>query len=350
MDRARIRATRLVATLAAACLFAAADTRCIADDYAEVDFVPRVRAALSRFATYGDIAGAGGASAANNWPGSINPASIEWLDPFGPLGIIVSPQYSSISFSEGTELDICIGAINIDVGDWGTIQPAVARIRSNRRTARNGLDFRYDMDLFQIQWAKYQANNWALGVNFNFAFTEMRYDFGHIQVSKAAFETYGVRVGALAQAGERLLIGAILDYAASPSHTVTYWPFSLAEGDLKVTDTTHQFYLRPGLSYEYSKGSTAYLDYQYGQFWNDLSTLEVHRAYVGIDHRICEWLFLRGGATLDDRGHVAWTAGVGIHPPGLFKLDVGYQDDMFPELAPELGHSKVLTVSLGLGF
>ena len=54
--------------------------------------------------------------------------------------------------------------------------------------------------------------------------------------------------------------------------------------------------------------------------------------------------------TLDVEGNAAWTAGLGIYPTKWFTIDIAYQNNMFPELAPEFGRSQTLSVSLGFTF
>jgi opacity protein-like surface antigen len=106
--------------------------------------------------------------------------------------------------------------------------------------------------------------------------------------------------------------------------------------------------MRAGPSYEYRKNSTVSLDYQYSSFENDTGKLEVHRMFAGIDHRIVDALFVRGGFALDNKGNTAWTCGLGIYPLKELSIDVGYQYDMFPEIQSEFGRSHLLTISFSV--
>jgi len=312
----------------------------------------RLPAALSRFATYGDVAGLGGASAGSKWASSINPASVAWEPIAGDLRLAFSPQYSNLAFENGSRLDVFAEAFTWDLGEFGVIQPSLAQVRSNAATTRQGLDFRMDMDFAQIQWAKRFGDDWALGANVNFTKSETRYDLGplDIDVSESDGETYGFRLGTLHRPAPRLLAGLVFDYAFSPGRTTLFDFMGTGVGDVRVKDTMHQYLLRPGVSYEYAKDSAVYADYQYGAFRDGSGHLEVHRFYTGVDHRVYDGLFLRGGVAMDVRGNTAWAVGLGIYPTERLSIDVGYQQDMFPELEPEFGRSKTLTISVGITF
>ena len=79
-----------------------------------------------------------------------------------------------------------------------------------------------------------------------------------------------------------------------------------------------------------------------------MGTMEVHRLFAGIDHRIIDALFVRGGLALDNNGNTSWTGGLGIYPLKQLSVDVGYQYDMYPEIQSEFGRSQLLTISIGV--
>jgi opacity protein-like surface antigen len=320
-----------------------------AGDFDEA-FSLRLPAALSRFSSYGDVAAAGGASAGSKWLSSINPASTGWLEIPGRLGVSLSPQYSLICFAEGAKLHVATESLAWDSRQWGVFQPAVAQVRSNTSTTRQGLKFQYEMDYFQMQWGRRVGEDWAFGANVNVSTSETRFDYGRAPVSGCNGETYGLRLGGLHRPVERVLLGLVFDYAFCRSRTTLYDLSGMGLGDVKIRDTTHQFLLRPGASFEYKEDSAVYFDYQFGSFCNDEGDLRVHRFWAGVDHQLFGWLYVRAGASLDARGNPAWTAGVGVYPTDWFTVDVAYQDDMFPEVAREFGRSRLVTLSVGLRF
>ena len=125
--------------------------------------------------------------------------------------------------------------------------------------------------------------------------------------------------------------------------------FSMPESH--VYDNTRQFLARPGVTWEYMDESTIYLDYQFATFWNNEGTLNTHRVFAGIEHKLFEGLFARGGTTVDMcQQAYAWTGGVGFYPTSWVSLDLAYQYDMFPELAREFGRGQTLNVSLSFTF
>ena len=248
---------RATSCLLSALLLGGPAASVLADGFEAESLSLRLPAALTRFATYGDVAGLGGASAGSKWASSINPASVAWEPLAGDLRLAFSPQYSSLAFENGSRLDVCAEAFTWDLGEFGVIQPSLAQVRSNTATTRQGLDFRMDMDYAQVQWAKRFGDDWAFGANLNFAKSETRYDLGalDLDVSESSGETYGFRLGTLHRPAPRLLAGVVFDYAFSPGRTTLFDFMGTGVGDVRVKDTTHQYVLRPGVSYEYAKDS-----------------------------------------------------------------------------------------------
>ena len=122
--------------------------------YSDADFSLRFPAALSRFASYGDVAAVGGASAGSKWSSSRNPASVGWLDLEGKLKVCVSPQYDKLWFDNGTEIDVLAESLTFDANEWGTFLVAAGQISSNEETLRNGYEWEFAGDLDLAQWAR----------------------------------------------------------------------------------------------------------------------------------------------------------------------------------------------------
>jgi len=333
-----------VLVVAAACTSPAG-----AQGYDDKSFSLRFPAALSRFSTYGDVAAVGGASAGSKWSSSVNPASTGWLAVPDKLKTDLAAQYVGLCFAEGTSLHVSGGAATVSAGEAGAFQPAFAHARSNRETTADGLGFLYELEYYQFQWGK-RVGKAAFGAAAIFSRSETQFELMGFDLVSSVSESYGLRLGGLLEVWEKLLAGVVFDYAITRSRSTTYDVFGLGIGDLKERDTGHQFVLRPGLSYEYLKDSAVYFDYQFGAFCDDTGRLLVHRFYAGVDHRVWEWLFVRGGVAMDVRGETAWTVGFGFYPTKWFGIDVAYQDRMYPELEPEFGASRAVTISLSLTF
>ncbi len=319
-------------------------------DYDHHSFTLRLPAALSRLATYGDVAAGGGASAASKWESAVNPASCA-TQPRKGRRVNLSGQVVGIWFEEGNRLRLTSEAVTIDAGEWGVFLPAIAQIRTNSSTARSGLDFELEGSYYQLQWGKRVSETTAVGLTLAYTRSESRFKLGSINVTKADGPGYTARLGLLHEATERVRVGLVCEYSRAPSTTIYYDFMRLGIGDIKVRDTTHQVLVRPGISFEYKPDSAVYLDYQFGWFSDDTGRLRVHRIYAGIDHELLEGFYVRAGLAWDNREDTpAWTCGVGIYPTDRFTLDIGYQYDMFPELGPEFGHSHTVVASMALAF
>jgi len=313
-------------------------------------FSLRLPAALGRFSPYADVAGVGNASAASKWSSSANPASAAWLDWPEGQHVALTPQYSTIGFSDGPRLNVTSEAANFDLGKWGRLQPALAQVRSNEGRTRQDLDFDFDLDRYQLNWGKKLSDDWAVGAGFQYSRSHAYFDLGPIDVSKSSSDSYGFTLGTLNRLCGNLLGGVVAQYSFSRDRTVMYGIPQFAIDETHERDTTHELTIRPGLSYEYAKDSTVVLDYQFGSYFNHEGDIAVHRFFTGVDHRVWDWLFVRGGLAMDSRAHTGWTCGVGIYPCKNVTLDIAYQYNMFPEVRHEFGRSQTITLSLGISF
>jgi hypothetical protein len=321
-------------------------THAFGDGYDDEDFSLRFPAALSRFSSYADVAAVGGACAGSKWQSSVNPASTDWQSLPGRYHVSMNPQYSAIVFEEDTVLQVASESITQDLESYGSFIVAFAQVRSNEENTRQGIEFSNDMNYAMIQWGKKFTDDLALGANLNYSSADVENNVGGAKLADTSSDSYGIRLGALYHMAGKLLGGLVLDYGWSPSETMIYDIFGMGIGDVCIHDTTRQFLLRAGPSYEYRKDSAVYVDYQYGYFNNDMGTMRVHRMLAGVDHRIVDFLFIRGGLALDDDGNESYTGGLGIYPTKELGIDIGYQYDMFPEIDPEFGRSQAVTLSL----
>jgi hypothetical protein len=322
-----------------------------ANGFDEKDFSLRFPAALTRFSSYADVAAVGGASAGSKWQTSINPASVAWQNMLGRYHATFNPQYSAIMFQKGTNLHVFSESVTKEFEKCGTFQMALAQVRSNESAIEAPVPdykFAYEMNYGQVQWGKRLTDNFALGGNLNYSSSEVTNKIGPDKYLDSASNSYGFRAGALYRLAPNFLGGVVVDYAQSPATTTVYDIYSLGIGDVITKDTTRQFTLRAGPSYEYAKNSTVNLDLQYGSFENDTGKMDIQRIFAGIDHRIVDALFIRAGASLDNQGNASYTAGLGIYPLKQLSIDVGYQYDMFPEIQPEFGRSQLVSISIGL--
>ena len=313
------------------------------DVFEDKDFTLRFSAAMSRFSTYGDVAGVGGASAGSRWSSSINPAATAWLDIEQPLNSCVAGQFSDVLFSRGQRLDVFAESYTLDIDNVGTFLIAAAQIHGNNETMNNGLDFHFAGDIYQVIYAVRPADLWALGFTFKYTKSVGRNSLGTMEYAKSNSDTYDLTAGTLFEITEQLLAGVAVSYGWSYDRTIIL--------GTRTTDITRQILVRPGVSYEYMDDCTVYVDYQYGRFWNDTGILNAHRIYGGVEHALTEWLYVRGGTAIDPcEGSQAWTGGLGIYPTDWLSIELAYQYNMFPELTVDFGRAQVINVSVGIVF
>lgn len=347
--KSRSASFRQTLIAAAVALLALVPKAAFAGDYEDASFTLRFPAALSRFATYADVAAVGNASAASKWATSINPASIAWLPLKTPWHLSITPQFSAIPFDDGPTLYVAAESLTWQTRDWGAIQPTAAQVRSDSDDTRLGPEMSFDADIFQLQWAVKPNDRWAFGVNVNYTDSELTFEQDGIDVADTDSTGWGVRLGALYQVTPKLRAGLVGEYAFSDNETDAIAVTPVGPVSVEVDDTTHQVLVRPGLAWEYATDSAVFFDYQFGWFEDDTGNLDVHRFHLGIDHQLAKGFFTRAGVLVDVEGKVAWAAGLGIYPSDWFTIDIGYQFDMFPEIGDELGDSQTFVISLSLG-
>jgi len=329
--------------IAAALLAAAANA--FAEDIENKSFSLRLAAAQSRFARFTDSAGLAGAGAGSPWSSSPNPASTGMNASVGPRRWGTSAQYALLSFEAGTLVHVASLSGAHESCSWGNWQPSILGLASNRATTRDGLTFEWAAWSAEVQWGKKVTQDTSVGVNVSYLASEMDFDLGPLQVTSSTAGTWGLRTGVLHRVNERLFFGCTLDGQASASDTTVHDFMGLGIGDIEVSDTTYTLLGRVGLYTFLTKDLTLYADYQVGYFGDDTGSLVTHRLLAGLDQTVIRGLYLRAGTALDIYGNAALTLGVGVTPSERLMIDLSYQYDMFPEIAPEFGRGD----SFGLG-
>jgi len=321
-----------------------------ASDYSDKDFAVRLPPAFLRFT---EVATMGGETVANRMSSAINPASTAWLKLPGDMGVVLAPYYSPVMFDNGTNMHVIGESATVSAGWFGVVQPTISQIRTNKATMNNGRTFEYSVDSYQIQWGK-KLDNFAVGAMFNYANAEVLQTAAGGFDAKGLSDSYRWRFGGLWEPCEKWLIGAIIEYGFQPyrSKTVVPLPPPFAPAMMTIRDdgVQHQVVFRPGVSYEYSPMSSVFLDYQLGYFHNPEDALYDHHFTFGIDHRLLEFLFVRGNVGIDTRGNASIGGGVSIFPASWCSLDVGYKYDALPELHPEFGRSHTIQVAFNVRF
>lgn len=313
-------------------------------DYSDKDFSVRMPPAFVRLR---EVTTFGGETAANRFSSAINPASADWTELPGRLGLVLSPYYSYIRFGEGNEVHVFGEAVTWDTGEYGVIRPVLNQIRTNEETLKDGRTFDFTVNTLDVLWAK-RVGPVGLGFNFTFSDAEVVNKLGPLRVAESHAESYRFRFGGLYEPAEQWLAGLVFEYGFVPTRVSALTPTPMGPVPTRSDDTQHQFILRPGVSYEYADLSTVFVDYQYGVYFNDDHTLNHHRFNAGVEHRLLKWLFVRLGGAVDARGNLSWSAGVGAHLSEYCSVDLGYQYDPLPELRPEFGRSQALQFVLAI--
>ncbi len=322
-----------------------------AADYDAADFSLRLPASFSRFSSYASVTAGGNAQAASEWPSSANPASCAWPHPQRLFAHSASAQFNAIPFDAGTALFVAGESLALDAGKWGVFLPVAVQVRSNHELTRAGTGFDFYADYYQLQWARPIADRWTAGLNLNYTATATRFDVGGAPAVETRSDTYAARLGLLGQVAPKLRLGLTLDYGCAPAWTDRFDFLNLGVGTRRAHDSTQRILGRTGLVWNYHPRGNLYLDYQGGTLWNDTGTLWVHRFPIGVEHWLVPRLLLgRAGMTVDTRGEVSPSVGIGLQAGRRTFLNLAYQYNMFPELKRDFDAAQTIAFSIGVGF
>lgn len=332
-------------------LFALTSSSLRANEYSGEALSLRFPAALSEFAVYGDVAAKGGGAVASKFGSSSNPAAMPWYFP-GQYDYVLSTQYSRLDFDTGTHLDFLSAATAFDLESLGTVRLSFGQVSSNDRLAR-GLaipyTFTYDLTSGKLEWAR-RWGAFSFGLGYSYAESETTFRLPKLVLADAIRRSSIARFGLQWQPASQWLVGVIGEYGYAPTHTDFLSPTPFGTVGSKEYDIARQVVVRAGLAYEWTTHAMLHLDYQHGHFWNRTGSLDTDRFSIGADLPVAQFLFLRAGAVLNTRGDFGWTAGFGFYPRRGVGLDVAYQNDVFPQLQREFGHSRTLNVSMSVQF
>ena len=319
----------------------------LSDDFDGASFSLRLPATLTRFSPFGDVAGDAGASSASKWASSVNPAALAWS--FAQdYKIGEGVQFSNVRFDSGTQLNFISEATTFDAKDLGVFQISFGGISSNERPVLDSpllpLKFEYDLWGGRVNWGK-RMGDLSVGAAFGLVHSDTDFHAPTFDAVHASENLWLFRLGAQKEFAPHWLAGLVGDYSYGPTTTTT-----LAPRPGITEDATHQFTLRPGLAYEFLPNALVHVDYVAGWFHNDSGRLDFQRVMTGVDIPLATGFFLRSGALVDWRGNFSWTAGLGFHPSKNYGLELAYQNDMFPEIGSEFGHSRTLNASIHVQF
>ncbi len=314
--------------------------------YEDDDLSLRLASAFVRFT---EVTAFGGETAANRWSPAVNPASADWTPLQSRHGAVVAGYWSHIEFDSGVNVEL-LGETGLwDTRTAGTFHPTFSQVWSNDGEDRQGVEFDYETNTFQLQWGK-RFGRFAAGATVNLATSEVVRRVAGMEVASSEGETYRFRVGFLAEPKKCWLVGLVGEYGWTPFDYAALVPTPVGLMPVSGEDTQIQAIVRTGVSWEYRPYSVVYADFQYGFFENDRGDLEVWRWNAGVQHRLWQFLFLRAGASIDHEGNPGFVGGVGVAFSRWGSFDLAYQYAMLPELEPDFGKANTLQVTLSVRF
>ena len=317
-----------------------------ASDY-PAPFSLRFSSALSHYDVYGDTAAKGGASVSGRWGSSASPAPMAWGFQGGENEYILSAQYGNVSFDSGTHLNIVSEAFTVNGHELGVFRIALGQVSSNESVVNNlPLAYDFDAQLIRLEWSKRVSDSLSIGFKGGVLRSETDFSTHGLDIVNSKGDAWTLGLGALYKPATNWLIGMYGEYGFNPGTTTSIIPTATGLVSQRTGGTDHSFVLHPGVSYEFAKDALVHAEYQFGWFDNDTTNLHQNRFMVGTDIPLAEFFYLRAGTSIDARGNVSWTTGIGFYPSHHLTFDLAYQNDAFPELRQEFGRSRTLNASI----
>ena len=319
-----------------------------ASDYPEA-FSLRFSSALSHYDVYGDTAAKGGASVSGKWGSSTSPAPMAWSFPKSGNEYIISGQFGNVAFDNGTHLNIISEAVSLNAGDFGVFRLDLGQVVSNTDFIRNApLAYDFDAQLVRLEWAKRLSDEFAIGVKAGFLRSDTGFSTHGLDYSRSKSDSWSLGVGTLWEFAPKWFLGSFTDYGYGTGDTTSLVPTATGLSRGTAGSTDYHITFHPGISYEFKPGALVHAEYQFGWFNNDDGTLHQNRFMVGTDIPLAEFFYLRAGSSIDARGNVSWTTGIGFYPSRHLTFDLAFQSDAFPELSQEFGRSRTLNASVSI--
>ncbi len=303
----------------------------------------KISVALSRVEFYGDVVAMGGASIGSPYSSSSNPAALAWLAESSGSRYL-NPQYYQTQFDDGLDLDVYA----LSVGDFkfmkGIVSPFYVQAEANSG-GQFGLDFNFTVHSLPISYAQRINNRWAVGSSLVLTQSEsdIRLNGLSVQQSESQGTDIDVTLGALMQASDRWLLGAVLQTGSATNRTTQLDPLTFQTVATNLKNSNHG--IRLGLSYDLKEYRRIYADLSHYNFDVNNTKESVTRLHLGLQWPVHQYWILRVGANRDDQRDVVTTAGLGFYPNDQFGLELAYQHNPFPELESIFGDSETWGIS-----
>lgn len=319
-----------------------------AGEYPEA-FSLRFSSALSHYDVYGDTAAKGGASVSGKWGSSASPAPMAWSFPKSGNEYIISAQYGNVAFDSGTHLNIISEAVSLDAGAAGVFRLDLGQVLSNTDSIRNApLDYDFSAQIVRLEWAKRLADDFSIGLKAGFLRSDTAFSSHGLDFSKSRSDSWSIGIGTLWEMAPKWFLGSYAEYGFGNADTTSLIPTATGFSRGTAGSSDYNITFHPGISYEFKPGALVHAEYQLGWFNNDSGTLHQNRFMVGTDIPLAEFFYLRAGSSIDARGNVSWTTGIGFYPSRHLTFDLAFQSDAFPELHQEFGRSHTLNASVSI--
>lgn len=321
----------------------------VANELDSSPFALRFPTALGHLNFYGDVAAMSGSAGASKWESSPNPSNKSWVFP-AEYDWRVSAQYSNVSFDNDTRIDFISESFTFDAGVAGVFRLAYLNASSNERTVGGllPLPYQFDLDAYQLSWGKKLNDEFAIGAEVGLSQSETIFKGPGFDVANTDKDSWSFRVGGQWKPADKWYVGLYGDYVNGSADTALALPTPLGIIRGSTSDTVEQWLVHPGIAYEFAENSLVHADFEAGWTSDGETTLDIQRWSVGTDIPVVKGVFIHAGAAVDSYSNFTWSTGIGFYPSKKVFIDLAYQNDAFPELKQEFGHSQTLNASISI--
>lgn len=309
------------------------------------DFGSALKAAITAFPAYPDIAGIGGAWAAVPRLSSDNPASLSVFNEY-ELKFVFYVNPIQVRFNGSQVANVVNSGVLIPLAD-GCLKIAYASIDTDRMYNKKmpGSDHELDSQDVKVYYGRHINDQIALGLLFKaWGSSKVRLRYPGITLGKSRGSArFNVSPGVLYQPVKNCYLGLTYEYGKERVKTTNFDPYIFTQ--VKAAGNSYIRICRMGTAWQPRDGTLLALDWRVGKI-DDPGTgdYDINMFFFGIEQYIHQNVALRLGS-LD--GSV--TAGTRFSYRNLF-IDYAYINESLRDLDPHWGSSEAHTVAVSLVF
>lgn len=266
--------------------------------------------------------------------------------------------------ASGAVVTTPVVTLSVPLPQGGTLPIAFARTDSNDGTTEQGLHNPFRSNEFFWGYSRRLSEAHSVGVDFRYAQADVQEEtlLSPFTLAPTRFETdivdFTLKVGVRSEFAERWAIGAVgtLFWLTATTEVRNMFtlpnplapPPFIAPGQLlaQVDDNIQGQVFRAGIGHTPLETLGVYFDVEYLNVTSDVGgSIDVGRFYLGSEILPSDNWSIYLGVSIDTHAEVVLSGAIGHHYFEELMLQLGFQNNAFPEIKPEFGEFQFVSLS-----